>query len=69
MWRRFEKNKICRPKNVKQFQITRLEGQPHERGALMRVVLGIHYFLNVELKLHQLNQFSLASSISGQKVL
>jgi hypothetical protein len=68
MWRRIEKNKIYRPKNVKQFHVARLEGQPHDRGALMRAALGKHYFLNVELKLHQLNQFFFAPPIRGQKV-
>jgi hypothetical protein len=68
MWRRFEKNKTYRPKNVKQFHVARLEGQPHDRGALMRAALGKHYFLNVELKLHQLNQFFFGPPIRGQKV-
>ncbi len=68
MWRRFEQNAICRPKNEKQFQVACLEGQPHDRGTQIRPALGKHYFLHGELKLDQLDQFSFAPPIPGQKV-
>ncbi len=68
MWRRFEHNKIYRPMNVKQFQEARLEAHPHDRGALIPPAVGKHYFLNFELPLYQLAQFSFAPPIPEQKV-
>jgi len=68
MWRWFEQRKIHRPNDTEQLCLARREGRPHDREALIRPVPGKHYFLNVELKLHQLNQFSYAPPIPGQKV-
>src|SRR5712664_926988 len=60
MWRRFEPNKIYWPKSIKQFRLARLEGQPRDRGTQIRPAFDKHSFLDDELKLHQLNQFSFA---------
>jgi hypothetical protein len=68
MWRRLEQHKIHRPNHTEQLCLARLEGEPHDRGALILAALGKHYFLYVELKLHQLNQFSFAAPIPGKKV-
>jgi len=68
MWRRLEQRKIHGPNHTEQLCLAGLEGQPHDRAALIRPTVGKHYFLNVELKLHQLNQFSYAPPIPGQKV-
>jgi len=68
MWRRLEQRKIHRPNHAEQLCLARLEGQPHERGAPIRPALGKHSFLYAELKLHQLNQFSFAPPVSGQRV-
>ncbi len=68
MWRRLEQGKIHRPNHTEQLCLARLEGQPHDRGALILPALGKHYFLYVELKPHQLNQFSIAPPIAWQKV-
>lgn len=54
--------------NVKQFQEARLEAHPHDRGALIPPAVGKHYFLNFELLLYQLAQFSFAPPIPEQKV-
>jgi hypothetical protein len=68
MWRLLEQRKIRRPSHTEELCLARLEGQPHDRVALMRPALGKHYFLYDELKPHQLNQFSFAPPIRGQKV-
>ncbi len=68
MWRRLEQRKTHRPNYTGQLCLARLVGKPHDRGELIRPSLGKHYFLYVELKLHQLNQFSLAPPVPGQKV-
>src|SRR5207245_9272327 len=68
MWRRFEQNAICRPKNEKQFQVACPEGQPLDRGTQIRPALGKPYFLYRELKLDQLDQFSFSPPVPGQKL-
>jgi len=60
MWRRLEQHKIHQPNHTERLCLARLEGEPHDRGALILAALGKHYFLYVESKLHQLNQFSFA---------
>jgi hypothetical protein len=65
MWRGLEQRQIRRPNYTKQLCLARLEGQPDDCGALIRIGLGKHYFLCVELKLHQLNQFYFAPLIPG----
>jgi hypothetical protein len=68
MWRQTEQRKIHQTNHTEQLCLARLEGELRDRGALIRGALGKHYFLYVELKLHQLNQFSFAQPIPGQKV-
>jgi hypothetical protein len=68
MWQRLEQSKIHNPDNAEQLCLSRLEGQAHDRTALIRPVPGKHYFLYVELKAEQLERLSFAPLISGQKI-
>jgi len=68
MWRRLEQPKIHELNSTEQMCLARLEGQPHDCGTLIRPVPGKHYFLYLELKPHQLDQFSFTPPIPGQRV-
>jgi hypothetical protein len=68
MWRRFEQRKVHRPKNSKQLRLARLEGQAHNRGALIRAGFRKDYFPYVEVKLRQRDQISFALPASGHRI-
>jgi hypothetical protein len=55
-------------KDAGQLFLSGLEGQAHNRVALIRPVLGEHYFLYVELKAEQLDRLSFFPLISGQRI-
>jgi hypothetical protein len=68
MSRRIEQREIHQPNYPERLCLARLEGLPHDRGAMITPGFGTHCFLYVELKLHQLNPFSFSPPIPGQKV-
>jgi hypothetical protein len=68
MWQRLEQRKIHGPDDTEQLCLGRLEGQVRDSVALIRPVLGKHYFLYVELKAEQLDRLSFVPFISGQRI-
>jgi hypothetical protein len=68
MGRRLEQRKIHGPKNGKQLPLARLEGQPHNGGALIRAGFRKDYFPYVEVKLRQRDPISFALPVPGQRI-
>jgi hypothetical protein len=68
MWQRLEQRKIHGSDDTEQLCVDRLEGQTHDRAALIRPVLGKHYFLYAELKAERLDRFSFFPLVSGQRI-
>jgi len=68
MWPRLEQRKIHELNSAEQLCLARLEGQPHDCGVLIGPVPGKHYFLYLELQLHQLDQFFFTPPTAGQRV-
>jgi hypothetical protein len=68
MWRRLEQRKIHGPKNSKQLPLARLEGQAHNRRAMIRAGFRKDYFPYVEVKLCQRDPISFALPVPGQRI-
>jgi hypothetical protein len=68
MSRRIEERQIHRPNYPERLCLARLEGLPHDRGAMIRPGFDTYYLLYVELKPHRLNPPSFSPPIPGQKV-
>jgi hypothetical protein len=69
MWRPFSRQrKTDRSKNGAQPRLATLEGQVHNRGALIRAGFSKDYFPYVEVKLRERDQASFTLPVSGQRI-